>query len=379
MARSKSDKQEIVGNLDPKNWVQKADPLMAMKSVPFSLGELKILDTYISRINAEDDTRRTVIFTKEEYEELMGFTCVDPRALQKHIKALLSRVPELYIPNDGYISFVLFEKAYYHKDEYGKPIIELTCTETSKDLFFCIGKYHYFKYALENIVKLTRKSSYLLYLYIVRNRYRGEWDIDVTELRDNVLDCKNQESYQEYKVFKRDVFIPAVKEVNKKTDCHFDYEQIKRGRWVIKIKFIYHSQELEQLEGQISIDDLPTVTDHKDYGSEELNNLASAVNFEFGKEELEGLIPIMDGLGILPENRKNYLAEKYAQLRVEEARKKSVGDKPIKHRYKYLISMISDEKAAMKYQKKLKKKEHIYDGDAIQAELLAQFMDEDKK
>ena len=106
-----------------------------MKSVPFTLGELKILDTYISRINAADDTRRTVIFTKEEYEELMGLSCANPRALQKHIKALLSRVPELYMPDDGYISFVLFEKAYYHKDEYGKPIIELTCTETSKDLF----------------------------------------------------------------------------------------------------------------------------------------------------------------------------------------------------------------------------------------------------
>ena len=77
MATKKPKNEEIQGNLDPKYWVQKSDPLVLMRSVPFSLGELKILDTYISRINATDDTRRTVIFTKEEYEELMGLSCVD--------------------------------------------------------------------------------------------------------------------------------------------------------------------------------------------------------------------------------------------------------------------------------------------------------------
>ena len=374
---TKDENTEIIGNLDAHYWVQKSDPLALMRTVPFELGELKILDTYISRINAADDTRRTVIFTKAEYEGLMGLKEANVQTLRKHTKGMLGKVVELQMPNKDYLQFVLFEEAYYHADEYGTPIIELTCTEKAKDLFFCIGKYHYFKYALENIIKLTRKASYLLYLYIVRNRYRGEWDISIEELRDTVLDCKGQESYKEFKVFKRDVFAPAIKEVNEKTDCKFDCEPIKRGRWVTKIKFIYHSQE--QIEGQIYIDELPTLADHADYGSEELENLAAAVNYEFGKEEIEGIIPIMDGLGILSENRKNYLAEKYAQLRAEEARKQSSDDKPIKHRYKYLISMMDDTKAAMKYQKKLKKKEHIYDGDAIQAELLAQFMDEDKK
>ena len=71
MARLKGEKEEIIGKLDPKYWVQKSDPLVLMRSVPFSLGELKILDTYISRINAADNSRRTVVFTKEEYESLI--------------------------------------------------------------------------------------------------------------------------------------------------------------------------------------------------------------------------------------------------------------------------------------------------------------------
>ena len=245
MAKKQQINEEITGELNAKYLVQKSAPLLAMKSVPFTLGELKILDTYISCLNANDDTRRTVIFTKEEYEKLMGISCANYRALAKHTQSLLSRVPQLLV--DGkYMEFVLFEKVLYHKDKYGKPIIELTCTDTAKNLFFCNGKYHYIKYTLENVVKLNRKSSYLLYLYIITNRFRGEWEIDVDELRNDVLDCKDFTSYQEYKIFKRDVFEPAVKEVNSKTDCHFEYAEKRRGRKVATITFIYHSEETTQ-------------------------------------------------------------------------------------------------------------------------------------
>ena len=171
MARLKGKNEEITGELNPKYWVQKSDPLVLMRSVPFSLGELKLLDTYISRINAADDTRRTVIFTKEEYEALMGLTCVDYRTLKKHTGGMLGKVVTLEMPNKEYVQFVLFEGARYRKDEYGKPIIELTCSTLAKDLFFCIGKYHYFKYALENVISLTRKASYLLYVYIRANDF----------------------------------------------------------------------------------------------------------------------------------------------------------------------------------------------------------------
>ena len=139
--------------------------------MPFTLGELKILDTYISRINAADDTRHTVIFTKEEYEELMGISKINADALKKHTEGMLGKVVTLEMPSHEYLQFVLFEEAEYCKNEYGEPIIKLTCTNRAKELFFCIGKYHYFKYALENIIKLNRKASYLLYVYIVHNRY----------------------------------------------------------------------------------------------------------------------------------------------------------------------------------------------------------------
>ncbi|MEE3451500.1 MAG: replication initiation protein, partial [Acutalibacteraceae bacterium] len=256
----------------------------------------------------------------------------------------------------------LFEKAYYHKDEYGKPIIELTCTETSKDLFFCIGKYHYFKYALENVINLTRKASYLLYLHILTNRFRGEWELLLDELRDEVLDCKEQESYQEYKIFKNRVLDPAVKEVNEKTDCHFEYEAIKRGRRVAKIKFTYIPETVPAIDTQPTLFELSDGIENEGqdeystdwdevYGSEQLATLAFGCHYEFNKNEMEQIFFVLTRINI-PEDpmtkdltfgRMSYLQEKYAALNVEVAKKASKGEKPIRNRFKYFLSMLEKD------------------------------------
>ena len=345
MANKKPKNEELTGNLDPKHWVQKSDPFVMMRSVPFSLGELKILDTYISRINAADDTRRTVIFTKEEYEELMGISCVDYRTLRKHTKGMLGKVVELQMPNKDYLQFVLFEQARYHKDEYGKPIIELTCTTLAQDLFFCINKYHYFKYALENVIHLTHKSSYLLYVYIRTNRYRGEWDIDLNELRDTVLDCKGQESYQEYKVFKRDVLNPAVKEVNAKTDCHFEYESIKRGRRVVKIKFIYLAEK--HIDDQLSLDRLPNVPQPPDQSEDRVNQssidetdiisqLHKVCDYEFTRENINSAYKFAKTF-IHDKTMKVYFEQTYLKLLEIEKKRK------IRDRFSYFYQIICSD------------------------------------
>ena len=50
-----SDNKVFSGNLQDTHLVQKSEPLLLMRTVPFELGELKILDTYLSRINSHDE------------------------------------------------------------------------------------------------------------------------------------------------------------------------------------------------------------------------------------------------------------------------------------------------------------------------------------
>jgi plasmid replication initiation protein len=317
-----------------------------MRTVPFSLGELKILDTYISRINAADESRTTVIFTKEEYEELMGITSVDYRTLKKYTEGMLGKVVTLEMPNKSFLQFVLFTAAYYHLDDYGVPIIELSCSPQAKDLFFCIGKYHYFKYALENIIDLTRKSSYLLYIYILPNRYRGSWTISLDELRDKVLDCKGRESYHAFKEFKRAVLDPATKEINEKTDCHFDYEIVKRGRKVTEIRFIYHSNNDIDIPEQLTLFDEPLgdeTTDEPDetkYSNELLAFLAESCDNRFSEPEMQVIFDIVRE--IIPTvgdriERYNFLRKKYNELMLQESKR------TIKHPFEYFKKMLEKE------------------------------------
>ena len=181
------------------------------------------------------------------------------------------------------------------------------------------------------------------------------------ELRDDVLDCKEQESYQEYKIFKNRVLDPAVKEVNAKTDCHFEYEPIKRGRRVAKIKFIYLAEE--QIDGQLSFDevaDVPQLSDQSEdeddkllalYGSERLVTLAEGCNFEFDKAEMEQIQSVLLRIHIPKEQntqditfgRQFYLREKYAALNAEVSKKARKGSKPIKDRFKYFLKMLEDD------------------------------------
>lgn len=350
----------IVGDLDAKYWVQKSDPLVLMRSVPFSLGELKILDTYISRINAADDSRRTVIFSKKEYEDLMGLKSANYRALQSHTKNMLGKVVELEMPNKEYLQFVLFEQARYRKDEYGKPVIELTCTTMAKDLFFCIDKYHYIKYALENIINLTRKASYLLYLYINLNLFRKEWTVSLDKLRDTILDCKGQESYLEYKIFRNRVLNPAVKEINEKTDCTIEYEPIKRSRKVVEIRFIYKNEKELEVQEPAEVPLLTIAADAEEdeeekwlekYGSDRLALLAEGCSYEFDKVQMEQIarvlvrirIPKDEATNSIAFGRQFYLREKYAALNTEAARKASKGETPIKNRFKYFLKMLEED------------------------------------
>lgn len=346
MARLKEKNDIIQGNLDPKHWVQKSDPLVLMSTVPFSLGELKILDTYISRINAADDTRRTVIFTKEEYENLMGISCANPRSLSKHIDGLLGKIVTLKMPDHSFFKFVLFTKSHYYKDEYGKPIIEVTCSEEAKELFFCISKYHYFKYALENVINLTHKASYLLYLHVFTNRFRGEWEVSVDELRDTILDCKEQESYKEYKIFKNRVLDPAVKEVNKKTDCQFTYKPIKRGRWVIAIQFniitiadkIVAQADTTKPKQQLSL--LDEQEKEIDYGSDLANLLGSAAcNDEFDPKQIR----VIQDLVLKAAHTRDHMELCDFLIHRMHLMDYRNSQQPIHDRFSYLCTMLRNE------------------------------------
>lgn len=235
----KPAKKVIVGNLSEDKVVEKSLPLAFMASVPFLLGELKVLDTYLSRINARDPEANTVRFLKEEYEELMGIERMRPERLNKYVKSMMSKVVTIRDPfKQGKITnYTLFEESVLDKDEKNQYYVDLTCTRTAKKLFFNIEKIHYIQYRLKNILPLNSKHSVFLYVYLLNNRYRRTWVVDLKELRERWLYCDSTFYANNYKEFRRDILDKALKEVNEKTDLNFKYTAVKTGRNVTAIKF----------------------------------------------------------------------------------------------------------------------------------------------
>ena len=350
-------KTELINGLKDQNWVEKSDPLLIMKEIPFSLGELKLLDIYLSRINAADPSTRTVVFSKQEYEDLMGLKDSDGRTLDRNTDKLLTKMVKLKV-GSYFDKFTLFDRASYKEDEHGKKVVTIKCSESAQDFFFCLQKYHYNGYELKNVLSLNSIHSYLLYLHVRTNRYKGSWTVQLEQLRDEILDLEG--SYQEFKVFKRDVLLPAVKEINEKTDCRVEIEALRHGRAVRSIKFTYIPADSIPL--QVSLFDGSTETETteemndrdeqllKIYGSDDMVELAKACDLAFTGPEMDLIFDVLLRKPIKKDpvtdtmlyGRFFWLREKYSALKVAEDKKKLNGEKPVKDRFKYFLKMIEE-------------------------------------
>lgn len=247
-----NDTIKTLGDTD-KLTVQKSKPLFALWQSELSLVEFKILDTYLGRINSHDDAHRTVKFEKGELEELLGVKQLKPQVLDDRLKHLMTTIR---IPDEdskrGFTRISLFEKAHVEQDDYGVWEAELTCTETAKKYIFNIEEIQYLRYKLKNIINIKSRYTYIMFLYLWDNKYRGTWEIDLAELKA-LLNCENEDYCSQFKVFNDRVLKRVHKEIHEVTDIRYDYETVKRGRSVVAIRFTYVAQDLLD-ENQITIE-----------------------------------------------------------------------------------------------------------------------------
>lgn len=92
------------------------------------------------------------------------------------------------------------------------------------------------QYHFENIARL--KSNFSIRIYELLKQYEkiGSRKVELIYLRHflNISD----EKFTKYNDFKRKVILVAQKELKEKTDVYFEFEEIKRVRRIVEIKFI---------------------------------------------------------------------------------------------------------------------------------------------
>ena len=223
--------------LDERYIVEKSKALVWAKFQDYSTGELKILDTYLSRIDPRNPDSSRVAFTKKEYAELMGLDSdIRTEQLKTYTGRLLSNVVTLEMPGKKniYEQFPLFSHAKcYLDDKTGQVTIEVDCNQALKPAFFDIARNGYVRYQLKNIISL--KSQYSVRLYPkLKDRPFG-WTVTLKELREML--GATASSYDVFKDFNKHVLQKAVKEINEITDITVTTENIRKGRSVESIRF----------------------------------------------------------------------------------------------------------------------------------------------
>lgn len=337
MAKKKTEPIETLGSDTSKLTVQKSKPLFALWTSELTLAEFKILDTYLGRINSHDDEHRTVKFEKGELEKLLGVKQLKPQVLDDRLQHLMTtvRIPDINNKR-GFTRIALFEKAHAEQDEYGLWSAELTCTESAKKYIFNVEELKYLRYKLKNIINIKSRYTYIMFLYLWENKYKGTWEEPLDKLKA-ILNCANEEYCSQFKVFNDRVLKRIHKEIHEVTDIRYDYETVKKGRRVYAIKFIYHSQleELEKTKQTKYID-----TKINENNNSELSELLSETcNNEFRDSEIRVIQDL-----VLQATQSNdhvylsdYLSNKIHVMNLYDSKKK------INNRFMYLCSMIKKD------------------------------------
>jgi plasmid replication initiation protein len=236
-------------NLSKTNVIARSMTLMKAENSPYSLGSMKVLDTYLSKINPLNEDGRTVVFTKKEYENLLGISKIPKSRLSLYTDELQKQLVKLPVEDDptGYKSIVLFESALVHNVN-GQTVVELMCSKSAQELFFNLSGIRYIKYQLGNVINLQSANSLYLYYYLLDCSYNFKtWQVDIDKLK-NYLHVDTESSYyNEFYRFNQKILKKSVDEINEKTNLKVDYEVILSGKFAVAIKFTILEAEHPEL------------------------------------------------------------------------------------------------------------------------------------
>ncbi len=233
--------------MDAKDFiVEKSRELALANFTGYGKNELRLLDIYLSRINARDPETRFVQFTKQEYCEIMGLhEKTKTKDIESYLQRLRSRevrFPVTYKNKSGIGATNLFTTSYILRDDVTREvIIVLKCNEDVKDLFFNLEKNGYLRYVIRTYLALESEYSMKLYNQLRARKYGdGKWSVAVELLRE-VLELKGK-SYDEFKYVRR-VIDESVRDINEHTDIQVSYEITREWRTVKKLTFLIRDNE----------------------------------------------------------------------------------------------------------------------------------------
>lgn len=212
--------------------------------------------------------------------EMIGFDSKNIGYLKAALKGLMETVVEFDVmEDDGEQSWEAMVLLPYAKIKGG------TCTYRYERAL-AEKLYHPDIYSKINLSVLREmKSTHSLVLYENCHRYLGAgqtavWEIDVFRRLMGVED-----KYKEFKVLRRDVINPAMKEVNQVSNINLELVTSRKGRQVAAVQFIVKPNPQLSLIGMEEEDDITDAAAYKALLAEGISKtLARAWVLEYDEE-----------------------------------------------------------------------------------------------
>ena len=220
-----------------------------------STTEQKILHMLIAQIDFNDTELKLYSFNVSDFMSMLGTDYV--KLTKKSLRTLLHS--EVLINKEK----STFETNWLASAEYFKGgKIELEFSEKLRPYLIQLKK-DFTKYNITEILSFKSKFSIRIYLILKQYIAVGERTLKFEELKEML---QVSELYPKYCNFKQKVLKIAYEEINRLSDLKIEYEEIKKGRKVDKIKFYITSNnkhiELENVpeekeeHEEMDIDDL---------------------------------------------------------------------------------------------------------------------------
>ncbi|MBF0503283.1 MAG: replication initiation protein [Candidatus Riflebacteria bacterium] len=224
--------------------------LLVESSYKLTAQEQWVILTLTSKIRPDDEDFKDYSISIKEFAEMTGVRHKGEYEDVKEItKKLIGRAFTIREAS-GPLQLSWLSAAKYHE---GKGTVSLRFDPGLRPYLLHL-KECFTKYSLHFALRL--KSSFSIRIYELLKQYEklGERSFLLSELKDKLGIQEDQ--YKLYGHFKAKVLIVAQEELTEKTDISFDYEEIKVGRGVGKIRFFIKSQIPKQTTEQLLLSEI---------------------------------------------------------------------------------------------------------------------------
>ena len=226
--------------------VKKNKLLTIFQKLEFGIAENKIIDLYAAILNYRKSDDRVVIIRKKDLEELLGVTrCLNDKLEEKfsHLKENVCIRSSL--STNVALRVNLFDKADIVNIK-GEVIVKLISSEKAMELLFKSLCNPYVSYPLMEALRYKGNYSYIMFQYLQENKRKGSWEIELDELK-TLLNCDKEEYYKEFKNLNREILKKTQLEINGGEFINYDYDLVKSGRTVKRVKFTVNSHKKESI------------------------------------------------------------------------------------------------------------------------------------